>query len=90
VFDEAVIVLAVGAAAGDLDTLEVLPQEGDQEMVHELGAVIEVELEWVEGEPVQGVLEGIEGNQSATAQEGHPLAPSGSHIHHLEGMGELS
>jgi hypothetical protein len=81
--DEAIVVLAVGTAAGDLDAFDAVLPEADEMGVEELAAVVWMKLQDGKGETRENALEGVYHGPLAASQDGCTLAPARSDVDEL-------
>ena len=82
-FHEAIVVLLVGSAAGELNALDDILPEAEQVVVEELTAVVRVDFQHWKGKSGQDTAKGIFHHQVAASQPRYPFTPPGGDIDHL-------
>ncbi len=87
-FDMSVVLIVVGAAAGELDGLGSLREVAEEVVVKEFGAVIAVEAEEGEREGGFDVLDLFQDAGFAFAPDGSLFGPAGGDIDGIDGIGE--
>ena len=83
-FDAVVVVLVVGARAGDADVGVVGFEEGEEVVVDELATVVDVDDFGREGEALEEMGEGVGGGFRAAVPAGGEAVPLGDRVSDVE------
>ena len=86
-FDMSIVILFVGASAGELDVLFVT--EGLEVVVDKLSAIIGIDAQEFKRQSLFNLLHGLENPDLAFAHHGPTFYPGGMNVGDIEGVKEL-
>jgi hypothetical protein len=84
--DKAIVVLAPGVTAGEVNRGDLIVPESLGVMIEQGRVVVGVHFNDGEGDATEDKAESILNDTITTSQDGHQFAPASGYIDHLEGV----